>query len=256
MNDDFTPECSSEIDAAPATDIEQDAQTLAPTRPADLPEEFWDDTQGTIRTDALIASYVALEHKLDRSLVLPDEDDAEGWDRLFEAVGRPSSPDGYAIEPPHPLLTVDPEVTQALHEAGFNQKQAQLVYDLAASRLLPTLENALGDIEASREKHRLVEHFGGEERYARLSGQMRRWADSRLRPEIADVLGSSFEGVCALYEMMKRQEPELLADGTGDSLAVSQAQLNQMIADPRYWRDRDPDFVSRVTDGFRRLYQG
>jgi hypothetical protein len=26
-----------------------------------------------------------------------------------------------------------------------------------------------------------------------------------------------------------------------------------MMRDPRYWRSREPDFVRRVTDGFRRL---
>jgi len=25
------------------------------------------------------------------------------------------------------------------------------------------------------------------------------------------------------------------------------------MRDPRYWRSREPDFVKRVTDGFRRL---
>ena len=27
-----------------------------------------------------------------------------------------------------------------------------------------------------------------------------------------------------------------------------------MMRDPRYWRDRNPEFVARVTDGFRRLF--
>ncbi len=26
-----------------------------------------------------------------------------------------------------------------------------------------------------------------------------------------------------------------------------------MMRDPRYWRTREPDFVRRVTEGFRRL---
>jgi hypothetical protein len=28
-----------------------------------------------------------------------------------------------------------------------------------------------------------------------------------------------------------------------------------MMQDPRYWRDRDPAFVSEVTRGFERLFQ-
>jgi hypothetical protein len=26
------------------------------------------------------------------------------------------------------------------------------------------------------------------------------------------------------------------------------------VADPRYWRDRDPEFVRQVSEGYRRLY--
>lgn len=33
-----------------------------------------------------------------------------------------------------------------------------------------------------------------------------------------------------------------------------EAALSQMMRDPRYWRDRDPELVARVTEGFQRLY--
>jgi hypothetical protein len=29
-----------------------------------------------------------------------------------------------------------------------------------------------------------------------------------------------------------------------------------MMRDPRYWRTREPEFVKRVTDGFRRMVSG
>ena len=32
--------------------------------------------------------------------------------------------------------------------------------------------------------------------------------------------------------------------------------LDDMVRDPRYWRQRDPDFIGRVTEGFRKLYAG
>ena len=33
-----------------------------------------------------------------------------------------------------------------------------------------------------------------------------------------------------------------------------EAELHEMMRDPRYWRDRDPEFIRRVTDGFRHLF--
>ena len=33
-------------------------------------------------------------------------------------------------------------------------------------------------------------------------------------------------------------------------------QLREMMRDPRYWRTREPEFIKRVTDGFRALVAG
>lgn len=30
--------------------------------------------------------------------------------------------------------------------------------------------------------------------------------------------------------------------------------LREMMNDPRYWKDRDPEFVQQVRDGFKALY--
>lgn len=35
---------------------------------------------------------------------------------------------------------------------------------------------------------------------------------------------------------------------------VSDADLKSMMADPKYWRDKDPAFVAKVQEGFKRLY--
>ena len=37
---------------------------------------------------------------------------------------------------------------------------------------------------------------------------------------------------------------------------ADEQDLVQMMRDPRYWRERDPEFVRRVTDGFSALYPG
>jgi hypothetical protein len=36
----------------------------------------------------------------------------------------------------------------------------------------------------------------------------------------------------------------------------TEAELRKMMRDPRYWRKRDPEWVKRVTEGFRRLVGG
>jgi hypothetical protein len=38
--------------------------------------------------------------------------------------------------------------------------------------------------------------------------------------------------------------------------ALTEAELIQMMRDPRYWKDRDPQVVTAVREGFDRLYCG
>jgi hypothetical protein len=33
-----------------------------------------------------------------------------------------------------------------------------------------------------------------------------------------------------------------------------EADLYKLMRDPRYWRDRDPALIAKVTEGFRQLY--
>ena len=60
----------------------------------------------------------------------------------------------------------------------------------------------------------------------------------------------------ALHQMMRASEPELLAGGEAPPVEIDEATLTDMVRDPRYWRQRDPDFVARVTAGFKKLFAG
>src|SRR5919202_193006 len=121
-------------------------------RPADVPEKFWDAATGTIRTEALLKSYAELERKLG-STGQEGELGEAARARLLDMLGRPATPEEYRIEPPHEAVTPDHEVNARLHAAGFTQAQAQLVYELAAERLLP----AIARMAAEREEQPQVD---------------------------------------------------------------------------------------------------
>ena len=70
----------------------------------------------------------------------------------------------------------------------------------------------------------------------------------------SQTLASSFEGVLALHQMMQASEPALLTGDTEPTVELDEATLVGMMRDPRYWRQRDPEFIARVTAGFKRLY--
>lgn len=246
------------VETALGTPAEEPPGAAAP-RPDDVPEAFWDAAAGAVDTRALLRAHGELQARLGR---LTGEDGGELDDatrtRLQELLGRPGSPEGYAVEAlADGLVEPDAEVNGRLHAAGFTQAQARLVYELAAERLVPTAAEMAGELEAQRQIDRLERHFGGAEPWRETARQLRTWAEGNLEPEVYATLASSHDGILALHRMMGAQaEPELLDGAAGPGGALSDEALGEMVRDPRYWRQRDPAFVARVTDGFRRLYGG
>jgi hypothetical protein len=226
-------------------------------RPPEVPEKFWDATRGEIRVEALLKSYLALERRLSQRAAPPAADaDEEERARFRAAMGIPDGPDHYDIQAPHELCCSDAEVNRRLHAANFTNDQAQLVYELAAERLVPLIAEAAAEFEADRQRAKLTEHFGGEERYRKVAQQLSAWGRANLPPTVLDALSTTAEGVIALEQMMRKGEPPLPREGMTASAAENEAELRAMMRDPRYWRTREPEFIRRVSDGFRRLVNG
>jgi Phage T7 capsid assembly protein len=226
-----------------------------PSRPAGVPEKFWNPDCGAVRTEALLKSYLELERKLGSMVPLPaDETDQDGQTRLLRALGVPEAPEQYRIEPRHDLIEPDPEINARLHEAGFTERQAQLVYDLAADHLVPLLDDALGELQATREVERLAARLGGEAAWRTMAPQIKAWGQTNLAPDVFQTLASSYDGVLAIHQMMQGREPAVLNEANGPGPGLDEVALARMMRDPRYWRERDPAFVGQVTAGFERLY--
>ncbi len=224
-----------------------------PSRPADVPEKFWDAGAGTLRTEALLKSYGELERRLAQKMAPPPADaPAEDVARFRDAMGIPPTPEDYCIEPPCEQCSADPEVNAQLHAANFSQPQAQMVYDLAAQKLLPLIAETAAQYEADRQREKLAQHYGSPERFAQAATQLSAWGRVNLPPPVYQALSSTAEGVLAMEQMMQRPEPTLGRDVTAPT-PTTEAELRAMMRDPRYWRMREPAFVQRVTEGFRKL---
>lgn len=233
----------------------QEADTPDSTAcPEGVPEKFWDAQEEQIRTDALLRSYVELERHLGKTLPMPSDDDPGSVERLFSALGRPDSPEGYEIDTDSLGIELDAELNAKLFDAGFTKSQASLVYQLAAERLAPMMQELSTQAAAAQEQVRLEAHFGGSERWGEVSTQLRQWGAKRFGQQALDAIASTYDGVITLHEMMQSSEPSMIGDSEQSVGSITREQLNAMVGDPRYWRERDPDFIQRVSDGFSKLY--
>lgn len=222
--------------AAPVPAVSE--QPRPGNRPDGLPEKFWDAEKGEIRLDALVKSYIELEKKLG-------------------SVGSrpvPGRPEDYQITSKSEFLGADQEVNRLLHDAGFTQEQVQLVYDIASERLMPLVGEIAALFEAQSQIDRLQNEFGGEQRWREIARQLDAWGRKHLPQRICEALSTTYEGVLAMYRMMTGDEPELRGSGQGGEALLNDGALKQLMRDPRYWRDQDPQVVDRVREGFRRIY--
>lgn len=216
-------------------------------RPENLPEKFWDTEKQEIRIKALLGSYLELEKKLS-GMINPDD-----RQRVLSTIGVPETPDAYEIDVSHGLFPADPDINKRLHERGFTPEQVQMVYDLAVEKMVPMVLELADEFKAEREVDRLIAAFGGPEKWAEISRQLLAYGQKNMPPEVLSNLASSFEGVMALYRLMKGEEP-VLSREEAQSGSGNESELQTMMRDPRYWKTRDPAFVAQVTEGFRRMY--
>lgn len=210
----------------------EDNQTLLDN---DIPAKFKNKEDGSLNSDALLKSYKSLEKK------------------LSSAPSIPASANDYKIECNHGLFATDEEMNKQLHDRGFTNDQVQFVYDLAATKMLPMIMEMAGDFEADREVEKLIEHFGGVEKWQKISRQLLAYGQKNLPADVLDSLSSSFEGVLALQNMMNGTEPSISVT-SGSMSQGEERDLHSMMRDPKYWRDKDPSFIAKVTEGFKRMY--
>lgn len=216
-------------------EIEGESDTVKTMKPESLPEKFWDTETGEIRLDDLIASYIALEKK------------------MSSGPRPPASPDEYCVNCDHGLFTPDKDLNTRLHAGGFTQEQAQMVYDLAAERMVPMILEIAGEFKADREIDRLVSAFGGPEKWQEISRQLLAFGRKNLPGDVLENLSSSFEGVMMLHRMMKG-DGGMASQRVDAAEGLEETDLRGMMRDPKYWRQKDPAFVAKVTEGFRKLY--
>lgn len=202
----------------------------------EVPEKFKDPESGEVKLEALLKSYKTLEQ------------------RLSGQPKPPQSAEEYCIECGHGLFQPDVEINNRLHAKGFTQDQAQEVYDLAAERMVPMMRDMAMDYKADREVEKLVNHFGGAENWREVARQLLAFGKKSLPEDVLDNLSSSYEGVLALHRMMKNGEPALQRGASKTAGALDEAELTSMMRDPKYWRDKDPAFIAKVTQGFEKLY--
>ena len=79
--------------------------------------------------------------------------------------------------------------------------------------------------------------------------------------ETLKFLGSSWLEVAVAVDKRLETQAARIAELEAENAALrnnktQEEALREMMCDPRYWRQRDPELVNKVRDGFRKLVGG
>ena len=85
------------------------------------------------------------------------------------------------------------------------------------------------------------------------------WSNANFGEEHMDairMLGSTAKGIEVLEILMDKLKGSSVNGQAQPVGAINEADLTNMMKDPRYWspKDRDPNFIEQVNEGFGKLY--
>ena len=214
-----------------------------------IPEKFLDDN-GELNTSALLKSYCELEKKIGTMVTVPSDDSDDNIKQKFNhAIGVPDSADEYPIND----LLDDESVRNKFHEIGLTKKQVEKIYDIAENFLQPTLKNLFEMQSESNAINELKNFFGSTQKMNDAMQEINAFGEKFLPASAFEELCSTPQGIQGIYKMMQSMEPEVLTDKNVNE-NLTDDDLRNMMKDPKYWRDQDPEYVRKIENGFKKLY--
>jgi len=219
-------------------------------RPDWCPEKFFDADTGP-RTEIGFKAFTELENKLRAGKdTLKAELDAE------RAAGVPEK---YELAIPEDVKIPD-DIEMTLNaedplvdwffgfakEQGLTQDQVNLAIGEYVKIELAAMPNMTDEIG------KLGDY--GQDRLLKVQNWLGKTLDEAEMKSIAPILTSA-DSIAAVEKLMKASGPgSFSGDPPGDALTLE--ELRSMQNDKKYWQEKDPAFIKKVTDGYARLYKG
>lgn len=221
------------------------AEDTAPERPEWLPEKYK-------TPEDLAKAYKQLESKLGSK----DEDLRKSIIEELQAEAmseRPATAGDYQLpDSVDPSSAVDSELLKWWSDHAYENGYSQDEFAKGIEMYMSAMQQTSGpDLEAEAKKL-------GENANQRISAASA-FAKKMFGEDQMGAIERLFEGadgILAMETIMEALKDGDFSSDTSSASAISEADLREMMQDPRYWKagSQDRDFVKKVDDGFRKLY--
>ena len=233
----------TEDETGPEAPVAEDNQS---ERPEWLPEKFK-------TPEDLAKSYNELSQKLgtkdeDLRNAIIEEIQKEAFADRPDSAGDYQMPESIDQD-----SAVDNELLQWWANHSFENGFSQSEFEQGIEMYAKAIQGSQPDLEAEASKL-------GDNANARIeaaSAFANKFFPEESLPAI-ERMCESHEGIIALEAIQEALKDGNFSSGAESTSATSEAQLRQMMQDPRYWNsaNRDPNFIKQVEDGFKQLYRG
>lgn len=214
-----------------------------------VPEKFLNEN-GELNTSALIKSYCELEKKMGTMISVPSADSDDSTKQKFNrAIGVPDN----ASEYPTNTLFDDESVREKFHEIGLTSKQVETIYQIAEDFLQSAIKNLFDLQNETNAINELKNFFGSTQKMNDALKEINAFGEKFLPVSAFDELCSTPQGIQGIYKMMQSMEPEVFTNKSDDE-NLTDDELRNMMKNPKYWRDQDPEYVRKIENGFKKLY--
>ena len=214
-----------------------------------IPEKFLNE-DGTLNADALVKSYSELEKKMGTMVSVPADDaDADAYEKFHQAIGVPKDTTEYPV---HDLFD-DDSIKCKFHEMGLTKKQVEKIYEVAEEFFSPVLSGIFKTQYETNAISELKNFFGDESKMKDALQEINSFGEKFLPTEAFESLCATPQGIQSIYKMMQSMEPAIATEKNAGQ-NFSDQELRRMMQSPKYWRDRDPDYVRKIETGFKKLY--
>ncbi len=214
-----------------------------------IPEKF-QNQDGTLNSDSLLKSYLALEKKIGSMISVPDsESDDDARLKFNRAIGVPDDSSEY----PTDELFDDENVRKKFHEIGLTKTQVAKIYEIANEFLSPVVSDLFSACDEISAMTELKNFFGGTDKMNDAMRAINSFGEKFLPHDAFDALCPTPQGIQSIYKIMQSIEPTVQTD-KNISENLSDSDLRRMMRDPKYWRDNDAEYIRKIENGFKKLY--
>ena len=248
----FVPRETQAVEPPPTPPAPEPPEPLGGSDPEGRPdwcqEKFWNPDIKAPRVEQIAKSFNELEGKLRTK--------ADDFKAQIAAEMKASAPESYELKQP------DIELPEGM-ELGLNKddplinwffdfaKEHGMSQETVDTAITTYIKNELATMPVLADEIAKLGDYG-QDRILKVNN----WLETRLDAEeisaLSPVLGTS-EAIKAMEKLMKASGPGTF-EASPAAAAMTLSELQDMQKDPRYWREKDPAFIAKVSAGFQRLY--